>query len=472
MAPAVPHVIANSSQAWKLIERDYGLRLSLVASEWAEEHLKAWNAVFAEGSRRRNSAYCGPALVEMEIADADKRAEWAVNTCYEIWGIQDREKCRPFFRAIFECCLQPMFSVREGCFRSELERHGTRTRREIPQGNSAILGQMKRQMNKLRAKWNTKLEIATGENEYQQQRSLQESQKRPTPTVIASSENNDQLTTAQLGAIASSLTWKELEIRFRDIEDEPIRRRLTADYIRTEWDSGRVTEEWIISGNPVRQTDFEQLILIAVRKLGCTASADANKHWLDRVREWMQERRLDKDPDMAWLPTGMTREYGETGTTQGLRTERIGELSAMFCMELIARGTPEFATWRSSEPSAIISSKAAKNGSGKTVGRKPTRDPEFVRVAGELWRSNQSPTKKVSHQALKRIGAALDQTPFSKPSDHLEGTAASELKDHNQKYGNSPKKILTWTDLIARNEPNFKGAMRRLLSRCAQTSGN
>ena|SRR5215469_1494454 len=63
----------NSIQVWKIIEQDFTLRLSLVANEWATEHLKAWNAVFAEARRRGNAAYCGPALVEMEIADADKR---------------------------------------------------------------------------------------------------------------------------------------------------------------------------------------------------------------------------------------------------------------------------------------------------------------------------------------------------------------------------------------------------------------
>lgn len=75
--PTINAEIQTSTQAWKLIEQDYTLRLSLVAHEWATEHLRAWNAVFAEGRKRGNAAYCGPALVEMEIADADKRAEWS-----------------------------------------------------------------------------------------------------------------------------------------------------------------------------------------------------------------------------------------------------------------------------------------------------------------------------------------------------------------------------------------------------------
>jgi hypothetical protein len=176
--PAISGEPQTSTQAWKLIEVDYSLRLYLVADDWATKHLRAWNEVFAEGRKRGNAAYCGPALVEMEIADADKRAEWAYQTCCEIWEIQGRAKCRPFFRAIFDSCLQPMFSVRESCFKHELELHQKRTRTGIPQGLSAIGGHMNRKMGKLRAKWNTKLEIAARDLENQarveQQRALEE----------------------------------------------------------------------------------------------------------------------------------------------------------------------------------------------------------------------------------------------------------------------------------------------------------
>src|SRR5215472_2759579 len=129
----------NSIQVWKIIEQDFTLRLSLVANEWATEHLKAWNAVFAEARRRGNAAYCGPALVEMEIADADKRAEWSYQTCCEIWEIQGRTKCGLFFRAVFDWCLQPLLS-REGRFRFELELAQKRRGVSIPHDLSAICG--------------------------------------------------------------------------------------------------------------------------------------------------------------------------------------------------------------------------------------------------------------------------------------------------------------------------------------------
>jgi hypothetical protein len=168
MNPAPPHVVATSTQAWRLIEKDYTLRLSLLANKWSEEHQKAKNMLFAEARRRGNSAYLGPAWVEMEIADTNKRAEWAYKACCEVWEIQGRSKCRAFFRGVFDWCLQPIFATRKGCFKSQLDLHQTRTRRTIPQG-TAIYGHMTRQMGKLISEWNTRLEIDTRDNEYQQQ---------------------------------------------------------------------------------------------------------------------------------------------------------------------------------------------------------------------------------------------------------------------------------------------------------------
>ena len=190
MAPAFPHVVASSQQVWKLIEKDYTLRLSLVANGWATEHLKAWNAVFAEGRKRGNSAYYGTALVDMEIADMDKRAQCACDIFGEIWEIQGRKKCRPFFRAVFDQGINPMLSIREGCFRHELELHLKRTGRGLSPDLSAVMGSMKRHTAQLRAKWNTKLEIAARDAE------SQESLAREQETEIV----QGKLSTSSLGS--------------------------------------------------------------------------------------------------------------------------------------------------------------------------------------------------------------------------------------------------------------------------------
>lgn len=126
-----------------------------------------------------------------------------------------------------------------------------------------------------------------------------------------------------------------MESRFRVIQDEPTeKRKITADFIRTEWDSGDVTEEWILSGDPFRRKRFERLVVVAARKLGCTVSENANKCWLDRVREWVQNEQLDKKSNVVWLPSGKVWEGESVGTTQGFCTARIGE-SAMFCEKLM-----------------------------------------------------------------------------------------------------------------------------------------
>ena len=161
-------------------------------------------------------------------------------------------------------------------------------------------------------------------------------------------------TPEQVGTAAGSFTWKELETRFREIQaNAPITRAVSATFTRTEWDSGSVTEEWNVGGNPSSRKEFEHLASIATRKLGYTASEGANEYWLDRIRRWMQQERLDKDRNMAWCPLGNVSHGGAMGTTQHLFTERIVALSAMFCTELMVRGTPESAISLPSERSEI-----------------------------------------------------------------------------------------------------------------------
>lgn len=337
MSP-LPREATNPQSIWKLIERDYTLRLSLVAPEWAAGYLKAWNAVFAEGRKRGNSAYCGPALVEMEIADAEKRAEWSYRTCCEIWELQGRPKCRSFFRAIFELCLQPMFSACEGCFRHELEQRRTRTGIKAA-GNPAIGGHMKREMDRLRARWNTLLEIAARDAEHEQRREQEQASRFGSPQAAAPTMAGPVVETFD-----SSFTWKELERRFREIQSRTSPdQNVTSVFFRTEWDSGSVEEEWVSSGNVALRKDVEYLGSIAARKLGTAPGNDPHKDWLDRIRVWVQQTGLDEDRNYSWPSFGSVTQNGMIGKTESMSLENLAELSAKFCMNLIARGTPELA---------------------------------------------------------------------------------------------------------------------------------
>jgi hypothetical protein len=185
-APSKPH------EVWKLIERSFTLRHSLVARDWAIEHLQARNAVIREARKRRNAAHLGPAWVEMELEDMNRRAEWAYKTCCEIWKIQKRPKSRAFYRAVFDWCLAPIFGIRVGCFQAELKMHQMRTRQKSQDGNSRIFAHMNREVMRLRAEWNTKLELARLDAEQEQSAAVREAEQnriqadRTTPIALPS----------------------------------------------------------------------------------------------------------------------------------------------------------------------------------------------------------------------------------------------------------------------------------------------
>jgi hypothetical protein len=172
-----PHVSSKPHEVWKLIEKSFTLRLSLVSRDWATEHLQAKNAVIREARNRRNAGYLGPAWVEMEIAEMNRRAEWAYKTCCEIWEIQKCPKCKEFYRAVFEWCLKPIFATRAGCFRADLKMHQLRTRHAPNDGNSRILGHLNREVQRLCSEWNSKLEIARLDSEQEQSAVIREAEQ-------------------------------------------------------------------------------------------------------------------------------------------------------------------------------------------------------------------------------------------------------------------------------------------------------
>ena len=325
--------------------------------------MQAWNAVFAEGRKRNNAAYAGPALIQMEIEHTDKRAAWSFETCCEVWEIQGRAKSRLFFRAVFETCLQTIFSVRENTFIAQLELHQRRANMEFPQGVPVIVASFKREMQKLRSKWNTKLEIANRDSEYQQQQSrdaqhTQRGAPAPSPTLSTSDHQGRRHRTSregeaahssskpfppeQIRAAALSFAWRELESRFRQIQVNALAHdRVTADFTRTEWESGSVTEEWVLSGNAVQRAEFERFASIAARKRGYAEREDAVRCWLELIRKWLHTTGLENDKEIVWRPTGEGQTMGSFYKTSHLSTKRIAELSAMFCVEAMADGAPE-----------------------------------------------------------------------------------------------------------------------------------
>ena len=71
----------------------------------------------------------------------------------------------------------------------------------------------------------------------------------------------------QVGAVASTFTWKELENRFQELQAKATGHKFSATFTRTDWESGGVSEEWIVGGTPALRKEFEHLASIAARTL-------------------------------------------------------------------------------------------------------------------------------------------------------------------------------------------------------------
>ena len=331
MTAAFPQVVTCSQQAWKLIEKDYTLRLSLVANEWATEHLKAWNAVFAEGRKRGNSAYYGTALVDMEIADIDKRAQWACDTFGEIWEIQGRKKCRPFFRAVFDQGINPMLSIREGCFRHELELHLKRTGSGLSPDLSAVMGSMKRHTAQLRAKWNTKLEIAARDAESQE--SLAREQE--TEIVLAHTPSMGSAT-SDLGRTNDS-PWQQLSNAFAKLAEEEKGRRCLGVMATQELKHSAEVAVWTIndSYSDNFKARFELLASQAGKSLGPLPDGSTPfSYWLHRLYQHLREERSSLSRFQIY------RAKTDAGNQVSLECpliESACEASSTFCLRLQKR---------------------------------------------------------------------------------------------------------------------------------------
>jgi hypothetical protein len=217
--------------------------------------------------------------------------------------------------------------------------------------------------------------------------------------------------TAQIHSIASSFNWKELEDRFREIQAKPSgRERFRAEFTRTKWDSGSVTEEWMLRGNAVCRTEFERLASIAARKLGYEASEDALRYWLESLREWLSMTGLDKDGTMAWCPLGSGQDKGSFYKTSHLHTERIAELSAMFCIELMAHGAPECAIV---PPLEKLEGGGSKSIAGRAT-QKPTQSKTQLHKISVIFGAIQSGLK------AQKYCAALDERRVRLPIHWIE----------------------------------------------------
>jgi hypothetical protein len=163
MNPAFPRAIGTSSQVWKIIQRDVELRMSRMAPGWNRRLQDEIRRVSHEASKSRNAGYYLPARVDLEINLTNERAEDLYAACCEVADVHAIKRDRRFYRAVFECSLGLLFGVRRGCLTEELTNRDRIMR--TPGGCSAALGHFAREMDKLTADWNTRLEIETRDRE-------------------------------------------------------------------------------------------------------------------------------------------------------------------------------------------------------------------------------------------------------------------------------------------------------------------
>jgi hypothetical protein len=203
MAPE-RYVPITPAEAWKLVEQDFLLRLSLVTREWNTEHLNAVNALASETERRGNAAYYFPARVDLEIEIENRRAEWCVQACCEIWEIQGRTKSRALYRAIFNSCLTPRFSNLGDKILAGIRVLYTRTRKSIFLVESGRAGHLYREIRRLQANWDTKLQIAARDSEHQERAARERDARRLPSGPVRDVDPLLEKESSQVGALSAA----------------------------------------------------------------------------------------------------------------------------------------------------------------------------------------------------------------------------------------------------------------------------
>ena len=172
----------------------------------------------------------------LEVQNADRRAELLYQAACDAWEAQGRRKCHVFYLAILHYCLIPLFNTRAGVVQSEL------AERDVILGNTSrkvdAPGLLTQQMKKLKAKWSTKMTIASRDNEY----------------VIIHREEDLKRNSISVKRARKSTrrTLTKLEKRKRKVIFEAIEFGLTGEDYCEELDKSNVSvpATWIAEGCP------------------------------------------------------------------------------------------------------------------------------------------------------------------------------------------------------------------------------
>lgn len=323
-------------------------------------------AIWAEARKINNSGYYAPERCRRAIERMDEFANKQLQTCLEVWSVQGYEPCANFYRMVFSRYLSVMFAARGSSFSEELRQEHTRTGQLSDL--QAVLGDFSRKVGVLSSDWKRKLEIKAKEAEHAiAQRETERSAERIIPALVA--YNDSRLPYDQLEKIAIQYSWKELALRFRDLQQQMGQKSLRAMFTKTIWEKGEAEANWVLHGsyNPRLQQSFESLATIGARKLGFCRAEGGEIAWLDYLRHWSESRELDRGVGMT--TTGSIVVHGEHGTTRSVDIENVSDISAVFCEELLARGTPEQAR-RTAPKQNKVEAETREGSSPSSVGKR------------------------------------------------------------------------------------------------------
>jgi hypothetical protein len=207
--------------------------------------------------------------------------------------------------------------------------------------------------------------------------------------------------------------------------------------------------EWQISG--AFDEDFEARFSAVASGAGAVlkppASARPMDFWLRRLYSDLITRR-SKQLQLA---------QHDCAIIESLCAE-----SATFCSRLEHQVIE-----RSSETHVLVP--AASDPPIKTSGHPPKLPPEFVTLAGRLWRdARQHGQSSVRGSCLAAIACSLDSAGYTPPAKYLAQSLAKAVKAFNSRNANSKiGPIQTWSDLVSYADKDHLRGMRKLLSRCA-----
>jgi hypothetical protein len=163
MTTAFVSTVSTAAQAWNIMRDDVTLRQSLVDKVFRDQLQRDLRALNFEDQRSGNVGYYFPARIEVEIRHTDEYAQALYGACCEVWDIHELPKTRVFYRAVFECCLEPLFGTRRTTIQAELRLRDVRL--NTPGKSSTAQGSLARRMDQLRSEWNRRLEKETRDSE-------------------------------------------------------------------------------------------------------------------------------------------------------------------------------------------------------------------------------------------------------------------------------------------------------------------